>query len=155
MMLKLKNSNPISQVQLNTATWDLHQMLNYYHRFLPCRWLFNMYIQRGINDQLIDHFRITFGLFFKASLGAHPFIWKLVLIHMQMKTNFHMKRWAPELALKKRPKVIRKWPITQCLHHLNLWVKQAVHFSHFLYKYISSRTGTTRKTSTRPRKLSD
>ena len=22
----------------------------------------------------IDHFRITFGLFFKASLGAHPFI---------------------------------------------------------------------------------
>ena len=23
---------------------------------------------------LIDHFRITFGLFFKASLGAHPFI---------------------------------------------------------------------------------
>ena len=59
----------------------------------------------------IDHFRITFGLFFKASLGAHPFIWKLVLIHMQMKTNFHMKRWAPGLALKKRPKVIRKWPI--------------------------------------------
>ena len=23
---------------------------------------------------VIDHFRITFGLFFKASLGAHPFI---------------------------------------------------------------------------------
>ena len=61
--------------------------------------------------ETIDHFRITFGLFFKASLGAHPFICKLVLIHMQMKTNFHMKRWAPGLALKKRPKVIRKWPI--------------------------------------------
>ena len=30
---------------------------------------------------------------------------------MQMKTTFHMKRWAPGLALKKRPKVIRKWPI--------------------------------------------
>ena len=59
----------------------------------------------------IDHFRITFGLFFKASLGAHRFIWKLVFIHMQMKTNFHMKRWAPGIALKKRPKVIRKWPI--------------------------------------------
>ena len=41
---------------------------------------------------VIDHFRITFGLFFKASLGAHPFIGKLVLIHMQIKTNFHMKR---------------------------------------------------------------
>ena len=59
----------------------------------------------------IDPFRITFGLFFKASPGAHPFIWKLVVIHMQMKTSFYMKRWAPGLALKKRPKVIRKWPI--------------------------------------------
>ena len=52
----------------------------------------------------IGHFRITFGLFFKASPGAHPFIWKLVFIHMQTKTNFHMKGWAPGLALKKRPK---------------------------------------------------
>ena len=32
--------------------------------------------------------------------------------------------------------------ILQCLHHLNLWVKQAVRFSHFLQKNISSRTGT-------------
>ena len=59
----------------------------------------------------IGHFRITFGLFLKASLGAHLFIWKLVFIHMQMKTHFHKKGWAPGLALKKRPKVIRKWPI--------------------------------------------
>ena len=59
----------------------------------------------------IGHFQITFGLFFKASPGAHLFIWKLAFIHMQMKTNFRMERWAPRLALKKRPKVIRKWPI--------------------------------------------
>ena len=59
----------------------------------------------------IGHFRITFDLFFKASLGAHLFIWKLVFICMWIKANFHMKRWAPGLALKKRPKVIRKWPI--------------------------------------------
>ena len=59
----------------------------------------------------IGHFRITFGLFFKASPGAHLFIGKLVFICMWMKTNFHMKGWAPGLALKKRPKVIRKWPI--------------------------------------------
>ena len=70
----------------------------------------------------IGHFRITFGLFFKASLGAHPFIWKLVLIHMQMKTNFHMKRWAPGLALKKRPKVIRKWPIGQAMKLLIMFL---------------------------------
>ena len=64
----------MSQVQLNTTTRDLHQMVNYYHKFPPCMWLFIIYIVRGINGQLI----------------------------------------------------------TQCLHHLNLWVKQAVCFSHFL-----------------------
>ena len=38
--------------------------------------------------------------------------------HMQIsfhshanKTNFHMKGWASGLALKMRPKIIRKWPI--------------------------------------------
>ena len=65
----------------------------------------------GENSYWIDHFRITFGLFFKASLGAHSFIWKLVFICMWMATNLHMKGWAPGLALKKRPKVIWKWPI--------------------------------------------
>ena len=57
----------------------------------------------------IGHFQITFDLFFKASPGAHPFIWKLIFICMWMKANFYMKRWTPGLALKKRPKVIRKW----------------------------------------------
>ena len=33
----------------------------------------------------IDHFRITLGLFFKASLGAYPFICKLIFIHTQIK----------------------------------------------------------------------
>ena len=35
------------------------------------------------------------------------------LICMWMKTHFHMKGWAPRLGLKKRLKVIRKWPIEQ------------------------------------------
>jgi len=34
-------------------------------------------------------------------------------ICMWMKTNFHMKGWAPRLALKTRPKVIRKWSINK------------------------------------------
>ena len=72
-------------------------------------------------SKTIGHFRITFGLFFKASPGAHPFIWKLVFIHMQMRTNFHMKRWAPGLALKTRPKVIRKWPIVTNLLREFIW----------------------------------
>ena len=59
----------------------------------------------------IGHLRITIGLFFKASLGAHLFTSKLGFFHMQMKTNCHMKGWATGLALKNRPKVIRKWPI--------------------------------------------
>ena len=36
---------------------------------------------------------------------------KMSLIYMWMKSHFHMKRWAPRLALRKRLKVIRKWPI--------------------------------------------
>lgn len=43
---------------------------------------------------------------------------------MRMETNFHMKKLAPELALKKRPKVIRKWPISLPLSSPNggiLW----------------------------------
>ena len=40
---------------------------------------------------LIGHFRITFSLFFKPSLGAHPFIWKWVFIHMQIKLIFIWK----------------------------------------------------------------
>ena len=51
--------------------------------------------------------RKVLGTFEKRAPGAHPFIWTLVLIHMQKKTNFHMKG----LALKTVLKVIRKWPI--------------------------------------------
>ena len=59
----------------------------------------------------IGHFRVTLGPF-ESESWCSPFAWKLGFIHMQMKTSFHMKRWAPGLALKKRPKVIiRKWPI--------------------------------------------
>ena len=55
--------------------------------------------------------RITFGVFFKTSPGAHPFVWKLVFTCLWMKTNFHFKGWAAGPALKKTPKVIWKWPI--------------------------------------------
>ena len=35
------------------------------------------------------------------------------LICMSKKSHFHRKGWAPRLALRKRLKVIRKWPITK------------------------------------------
>ena len=38
---------------------------------------------------------------------------------MWMKSNFYMKRWAPGLALKKRPKVIRKWSIEKVITRAN------------------------------------
>jgi len=60
-------------------------------------------------SRVIGHFRITLGLFLKASPGAQPLTWKLV--HMQMKTNPHKKGWAPGPAPKKRLTVIWKWPI--------------------------------------------
>lgn len=61
----------------------------------------------------IGHFRIPFGLVFKACPSYYLFIWKLVCICMWMKTNFQTKGWAPGLAFKKRPMVIRKWLIPQ------------------------------------------
>ena len=86
-------------------------------------------MQPNHNKELIGHFLIIFGFFFKASPGAHTFIWKLVFTHMQLKTNFHMKEWAPGLALKKRPLVIRKWPIawdwSMLLEYLK-WGKTAI-----------------------------
>ena len=75
----------------------------------------------GDNDgdvYAIGHYRITLGLFFKESPGAHPFICKSIFIHTQiklifmwMKIDLHMEGCAPRLALKKRPEVIRKWPM--------------------------------------------
>ena len=50
----------------------------------------------GSFSQAIGHFRISFGLFFKASPGAHTFIWKLVFIHMQRK---HANEGNSEMAL--------------------------------------------------------
>ena len=37
---------------------------------------------------------------------------KMSLICKWMKSHFHMKVWAPRLALRKRFKEIRKWPIS-------------------------------------------
>ena len=45
---------------------------------------------------------------FESESWCSPFMRKLVFIHMQMTTNFHM---APGLALKNRQTVLRKWPI--------------------------------------------
>ena len=42
----------------------------------------------------IGHFRITSGLFFEASLGAHPFICKSIFIHVKMSLICGwMKNW--------------------------------------------------------------
>ena len=43
-----------------------------------------------------------------------------------MKSNLHYERWAPGLALKKRPKVIWKWPI---VGHVNKSRNSRVHGS--------------------------
>ena len=50
---------------------------------------------------------------------------KMSLICKWMKSHFHMKGWAPRLALRKRFKEIRKWPIEN------------------LYSYCGCRTGTS------------
>ena len=94
----------------------------------------------SMTESTIGHFRITVSLFFKASPGAHPFIWKLVFIHMQMKTNFHMKRWAPGLALKKRPEIIRKWPffLTAVPENLRLYERVVCTFMWYVFNFRQS-----------------
>ena len=56
---------------------------------------------------VMGHFRITFSLFLKANLGAHPFKGKCEFIHMQIKL---VTGCAPRLALIERP-VQRKWAV--------------------------------------------
>ena len=65
---------------------------------------------KGLMQLTIAHFRVHLILSIKARPGAQPFIW---LICMWMKSHFHMKGWAPRIALRnsKRFKEIRKWPI--------------------------------------------
>ena len=43
---------------------------------------------------------------------------------MWMKSHFHMKGWAPRLALRKSLKVIRKWPIRSFIQLLKLAVHE-------------------------------
>jgi len=68
-------------------------------------------MQPNHNKELMGHFLIIFGFFFGAGPGAHAFMWKLVFPHMQLKTDFRVKEWAPGLASGGGPQVVRKWPI--------------------------------------------
>ena len=64
------------------------------------------------NTRLIGDFRVAFRLCFKASPGAKiSFIHMQILVHLHVnKTNFHMKGFAPGLALKQRRKATQKSP---------------------------------------------
>ena len=57
-----------------------------------------------------SHFRVYLSVSIKARPGAQPFIWTLIC--MWMKSHFHIKGWAPRLALRKKFKDIRKWRIS-------------------------------------------
>lgn len=41
-----------------------------------------------VPTMLIGHLPITFSRFFKACSGAHPFLWKCLFFHMQLKVIF-------------------------------------------------------------------
>ena len=43
-----------------------------------------------------------------------------------MKSHFHVKEWAPRLALRKRLKVIRKWPIYHKTLQINFYCDNAL-----------------------------
>ena len=82
---------------------------------------------------LIGHFRVPKTLTFKTRF-----------ICMRMKNDFHIKGWAPTIALKQRPKGTQKWPI------LNLkskawpfkYKREGILFSGTIYTvcYVRKRT---------------
>ena len=78
---------------------------------------------------------------------------KVSFIHLQMKTNFHMKEWAPGLALKKRLTVIRKWRIKRLelvenFKYLGVLLDQTLSWKDhidYIGSKISSRLGVLRR----------
>ena len=57
----------------------LHKLNHFGFRGVINKW-FSSYLQGRTQTTQIGHFRITSGLVFEASLGAHPFICKSVFI---------------------------------------------------------------------------
>ena len=118
--------NPVDQskLEVNTCSWreareKVHEPITSGFSFTS-DWIKSgaSFLSQSLFVKTTGHFRITSGLFLEASLGAHPFIRKSIFIYTQikllfmwMKIHLHMKRWAPRLASKKRPEVIRKWRI--------------------------------------------
>ena len=63
---------------------------------------------------VLGHFRVPLCLSFKASLSAKPFHENDFDLHANetaCRTHFHVKGFAPRLALKQRHNRTRKWPI--------------------------------------------
>ena len=60
---------------------------------------------------IIGHFRVHLSLHFKARVSAKSLLWKSVFIHIEIRTNYHNKKFALRLALKERLRGTRKWPM--------------------------------------------
>ena len=66
---------------------------------------FNQVLAEAHCVSRLGHFRITFGLIFKASPVVHPFIWLRDFTHMQIKLILISYAWlSTGLVLKKRQK---------------------------------------------------
>ena len=69
---------------------------------------FNQVLAEAHCVSRLGHFRITFGLIFKASPVVHPFIWLRDFTHMQIKLILISYAWlSTGLVLKKRQKKFR------------------------------------------------
>ena len=66
---------------------------------------------------------------FQSESWCSSFHMKISFHSRAKKTNLHLKGWAPGLAFKKRPKVIRKWPI----------ITEPMHVVHETAKLVISR----------------
>ena len=79
----------------------------------------------------MGHLRVLLRLCFKASLSAKPFLsendFDLHEKKTACRTHFHMKGFAPRLALKQRHKRTRKWPIRKSVLFTVLLIFCTIH----------------------------
>ena len=80
-------------------------------------------------SHLIGHFRITSGFFFEPSLGAHPFIFKSIFIHTQiklifmwMKIDFAYEKISTRTRFEKEARGNTEWPIGFCVGFGLAWL---------------------------------
>jgi len=113
-------------------------IVNFYHRYVP--WKYRVYYNIEVivlsctffsvhsrewnsTDPAKGDFRVHLSLHLKARPSAKSLLWISVFIHIEIRTNYHNKNFAPRLAPKERLMETRKWAIwsVEIVSSTRLW----------------------------------